>query len=71
MALALDSTRHELQTEGINIPDTKQEQEELEGISNIINTQLCVSDFKENISTLNLVLDFENGLNYFDFKCNA
>lgn len=30
MALALDSTRHELQTDGINIPDTKQEQEELE-----------------------------------------
>lgn len=32
MAQALDTTRHELQTQAIHIPETKDEQAELEGL---------------------------------------
>ena len=33
MAQALDTTRHELQTQGIHIPEAKDEQAEFEGMS--------------------------------------
>ena len=39
-AVALDTTRHELQTEGVNIPDTKQEQQEFEGLFELIGSVL-------------------------------
>ena len=33
MAQALDTTRHELQTQGVHIPEAKDEQAEFEGMS--------------------------------------